>query len=218
MRVCRKKTKSNKKQVRKRIGEYSTTNVEVEECKEVADNEVLNLYQLGVKRNPPIAVDMEMNGSPVQIEIDTGTSLKVMSEKMSKELGSERESIALQSISAKLCTGEVIEPLRFARFLVKYGEKEANLPLIVTPGSYPALLGQNWLQEFKLDWPKLLNVTELKESKDNAKLESLLSSHQDVFKDELGCMKDFKVNIKLKQNAKPHILKANQCLMQIKAK
>ena len=35
-----------------------------------------------------------------------------------------------------------------------------------------------------------------------------MNSYQEVFKNELGCMRDFKVNIKLKQNAKPHFLKA----------
>ena len=153
MRVCRKKAKSNETQVKKRMGGNSTNNVEEEECQEVENDEIFNLYQLGVKRVPPIIVEMEINGSHVQMEVDTGASLSVMSEKMFKELGGERQSSTLEPISAKrrTYTGEVIEPLGLARIFVKYGEKEANLPLIVTPGSGPALLGRNWLQEFKLD-------------------------------------------------------------------
>jgi len=50
--------------------------------------------------------------------------------------------------------------------------KEANLPVIVTPCSGPALLWRKWLQEFNLDWRKLLNVTEIKESKENASLKA----------------------------------------------
>ena len=201
-------------------GGYSTNNIEEEECKEVENDEIFNLYQLGVKRVPPIIVEMEINGSHVQMEVDTGASLSVMSEKMFKELGFERQSSTLEPISAKFrtYTGEVIEPLGLARFLVKYGEKEANLPLIVTPGSGPALLGRNWLQEFKLDWPKLLNVKEIKGSEENVQLESLLNSYQDVFKDELGCMKDFKVIIKLKQNVKSHFLKARPVPYALKSR
>ena len=221
MRVCRKKAKSNTTSVRKMMGEYATNNVEEEESNEVENNEVFNLYHLGVKRIPPITVEMEINGSHVQMEVDTGASLSVMSENMFEKLGSKGskgQRSTLEPISAKLrtYTGEMIEPLGLARFLVKYGEKEANLPVIVTPGSGPALLGRNWLQEFKLDWPKLLNIIEIKEITENAKLESLLNSYQEVFKDELGCMRDFKVNIKLKQNAKPHFLKARPVPYAIK--
>ena len=105
MRVCRKKAKSNKTQVKKRMGGgYSTNNVEEEECKEVENDEIFILYQLGGKRVPPIVVEMEINGSHVQMEVDTGASLSVMSEKMFKELGGERQSSTLEPISAKLRT------------------------------------------------------------------------------------------------------------------
>ena len=63
----------------------------------------------------------------------------------------------------------------------------------------------------------MLNVKEIKGSEENAQLESLLSSYQDVFKDQLGCLKDFKVNIKLKQNDKSHFLKARPVPYAIKS-
>ena len=47
-------------------------------------------------------------------------------------------------------------------------------------GSGPALFGRNWLRTVKLDWGSIKKVT--------TDLESVISEHKEVFKDELGTL------------------------------
>ena len=36
--------------------------------------------------------------------------------------------------------------------LVKYGNQETTLPLLVVKGEGPSLLGRNWLEKIQLNW------------------------------------------------------------------
>ena len=42
---------------------------------------------------------------------------------------------------------------------VKYKEQRHGLPLLVVAGDGSSLLGRNWLEQIKLDWHNLNNVT-----------------------------------------------------------
>lgn len=46
-------------------------------------------------------------------------------------------------------------PKAWCSIKVCYEEKEYSLPLLVLGGEGPALLGRNWLEEIKLNWPKI---------------------------------------------------------------
>lgn len=46
-------------------------------------------------------------------------------------------------------------PKAWCSIKVCYEEKEYSLPLLVLGGEGPALLGRNWLEENKLNWPKI---------------------------------------------------------------
>ena len=73
---------------------------------------------------------MEINGSRVQMEVDIGAPLSVMSEKMFKEIGGERQSSALEPMSANLrtYTGEMIEPLGLQDFLLNMEKRKQICP------------------------------------------------------------------------------------------
>ena len=90
---------------------------------------------------------------------------------------------------------------------VKYNEQYAKLSLIVTPGNGPSLLGRNWLSCFKLNWESLFTVSEVPDDDSKMKLERLLEKHNEVFKDELGTLKDVTVHLDLKEGAIPKFFK-----------
>ena len=48
-------------------------------------------------------------------------------------------------------TGEVIIPKGEAEVKVEYGGQTCRLPLLVTPGKRPAMLGRNWLSDLRLN-------------------------------------------------------------------
>ena len=89
-----------------------------------------------------------------------------------------------------------------------------NLPLYIVSGNGVNLLGRTWLSEIKLDWTSLFNVH--KEQVNNAnksdsisrQLEHLVKNYSEIFSENLGLMKGFKVKINVEPNASPKFVKA----------
>ena len=69
-------------------------------------------------------------------------------------------------------------------------------------GEGPALLGQDWLQTFRLDWERL-SVSRRTET-----LEQVLDRHPNVFKDELGLVEGAPAKIHVDPSAQPKLCKA----------
>ena len=77
------------------------------------------------------------------MEVDSGATFSVIGENQLSMWGSP---LLLQPSPVKLqtFTGEVIIPKGEAEVKVEYGGQTCRLPLLVTPGKRPALLGRNW--------------------------------------------------------------------------
>ena len=67
-------------------------------------------------------------------------------------------SITLKPSKAKLLTytKEAIGVMGSTEVTVEHNQQSATIPLIVTKGAGPCLLGRNWLAALKLDWQKIL--------------------------------------------------------------
>ena len=83
---------------------------------------------------------------------------------------------------------------------VKYGDYNGTLKLYVAEGSGPNLMGFNWLQQICLDW-KSLGVAIVRNTPQF--LSDILSKHKEVFREELGTIKDFTAKLSIKSNAQP---------------
>ena len=79
---------------------------------------------------------------------------------------------------------------------VRFNGQTAQVPLIVVPGKSTPLFGRNWLDVIRLDWQRI-----------NVSVDSLLKKYAEVFKGELGTLKDYKVHLSLKDSAVPKFLK-----------
>ena len=65
----------------------------------------------------------------------------------------------------------------------------ASLPLIVTAGTGPNLLGRDWLTELRLDWKSIFTVGM------PSTLQQVLDEHRDVFKEGLGEQREIRAKI-----------------------
>ena len=65
----------------------------------------------------------------------------------------------------------------------------------------PSLLGRNWLQYVRLDWHSLFR-------NQRSALSDILARHSDVFKPELGTLRDHQVSIHVDPTARLHFFKA----------
>ena len=175
---------------------------------------MFDIYQLGLKRVEPLTVNVGMNRRNVSMEVDTGASLTVISEMTMEQI----PHLEITPVAAKLrtYTGEVITPVGQANVHVKYEDQEKVLTVIVTPGSGPSLLGQNWLHHIRLNWKQIFNEFKLGEENESVELKTILDSA--VFKEELGTMKGTEVHMNLKLDVKPRLCKAHPVPYALKPK
>ena len=140
------------------------------------EEDMFDIYQLGLKRVEPLTVNVGMNGRNVSMEVGTGASLTVISEMTRKQI----PHLEITPAAAKLrtYTGEVITPVGQASVNVKYEDQEKVLTVIVTPGSGPSLLGPNWLHHIRLKWKQInMNINmkyEIKLGEENRKNDLIL--------------------------------------------
>ena len=75
-RVCRKKNRVT--QFNTKVNQLSNTSMEQGDYQHLSTN-TMNLYHLGLPREAPIRIQVTINNHPVEMEVDTGTSVTVMS-------------------------------------------------------------------------------------------------------------------------------------------
>ena len=153
--------------------------------------------------NSPYPALINTNGSPLRMEIDTGASVSVISEETFQTIQRGDQLLQLKEMSVQLWTytGDLI-PVRGSVLIpVEHNTRSLTLPLIVTDGSGPSLLGHNWLSVLCLDWQTIFTVQR------SASLQQVLDSHSEVFKEGLGELKNAKAKIYIVSNEQPRFFK-----------
>ena len=165
------------------------------------DNEY-NLYRVSSGSTKPLLVTVKLNSVDTEMEVDTGASVSIRSEKFQQFRGSA--SVILQPSKAKLFTytGEAIGVLGSTKVTVEHNQQVATLPLIVTKGTGPCLLGRNWLAKLQLDWQQIFSV------RTGRTLQTVLDKYPNVFNDDLGTVKGLKAKIHVDPKATPLYHKA----------
>ena len=130
----------------------------------------------------PYECTVSMAGKVVCLEIDTGASVSLISE---REWGMIIESAPQLTLDTnnvpclRTYAGNPIKPLGKIRLNVYHNNQQHKLPVLVVPGVGPNLLGRDWLSVLKLDWARVFKVD----------TDDLLRPYQEVFSDGLGALK-----------------------------
>ena len=116
-------------------------------------DEVQGLFNIGTgSPEPSIVVPVNINGTNISMELDTGATVSVMSERMWKDKFSTSAPLEPSPLKLKTYTGEHLKIKGQASVEVNYNGQNVTLPLQIVKGSGPALFGRNWLRTVKLDW------------------------------------------------------------------
>ena len=168
------------------------------------DSEALPLFVLqGDVPQPPIVVELGVENTPVNFELDTGAAVTVMTTSTFHQLFPEVQ-LQKSTVGLKTFTGELLQIVGEASVKVSYLDQEPRvLPLIVVEGTGPPLLGRNWLQHFKLDWG---NIKAMKLEQD--RLRKLLQDFNRIFADELGTVTPLKAKLAVSPTAVPRFNRA----------
>ena len=84
-----------------------------------------------------------------------------------------------------------------------YDGVEYSLQVLVVAGKGPALLGRNWLEKIKLNWPIVKQL-----SSHNKRLEDILQKHAQLFEEGLGTLQEATAKIHVDPTATPIFHKA----------
>ena len=102
-------------------------------------------------RVAPIPVTVIANGQMLEMELDTGAAVSLISEDTYK--AKFKDSVALKSsdITLHSYSGHLLTVMGTADQEITYKDQKSTLPLVVVAGQGPSLLGRNWLQCIQLD-------------------------------------------------------------------
>lgn len=172
------------------------------------EEEVYTMFRVSHSKDAYIT-KVQLENKPVKMEIDTGASLSVISQKTLNNILDQGAKINMEPCDRKLRTylGEPIPVVGQCTVKVVCNSQTKNLPLVIVKGEGPSLMGRDWLSELKLDWAEIF-VTKLQSGTSLEDLDRVLEKYGDAFKDGLGTVKGIKAKIYVDANATPKYFKA----------
>ena len=197
--VCKKKSANHKKDDAKPQNSGFRYLQEAEH--DHLTHEFGELFQIGNGGNssePSIIVPVSLNGVPLNMELDTGASVTVISEETLRN-NIPNVELSDSNVRLKTYTGEELKIVGQTVVNVQYENQECELPIQVIQGNGPALLGRNWLRNIRLNWGTIKRISE--------DLDDVLTKHREVFKDELGTMCNVKAKLHVKAGSTPKFYK-----------
>ena len=196
--VCRSKASSVSKKQKSKT--HLVQNAE--QSSEESSDEGFKIHNL-VKRSPdPIVVQLQLNGKFLDMEVDTGAALSVISEATRRDVF-PNDTLHPSNLILKTYTNERMEVTGTLNMRVRYGNQKQKLVLVVVAGDGPSLLGRNWLKYLRLDWSNIFAVRAARISL----VDDLLEKHKPLFSDELGSVKPFTASLQIQSDATPRFFK-----------
>ena len=176
------------------------------------DTYTLSLHHTtGTPTVKPYVCTVSMAGKVVVLEIDTGASVSLISE---REWGMIKDSAPQLKLDTnnvpclRTYAGDPIKPLGKIRLNVCHNNQQHNLPVLVVPGVGPHLLGRDWLSVLKLDWARVFKVH----------TDDLLIPYQEVFGEGLGSLKGVTAKFYIDENIKSRYCKPRLVPLALRAK
>ena len=159
-RVCHNsqiKLPSNRQGQPSRSGSLHQISQAQEAPEDDSTDEVYALYNLPGSRTKPIQAVVGIGNQDLLMEVDTGASLSIISEKTYSSLHNAPQ---LQSTEARLLTytGESLPVLGSITVTVHHNNQQKTLPLLIVQGEGPSLLGRDWLEHLQLDWAAIHKI------------------------------------------------------------
>lgn len=186
-----------------------------------ADNEgtTTQLNNLG-STVPPISFELVIEGHKINMELDTGAAVSVISEENYLRLF-PNASLKCSNVVLRTYTGEVLKPLGIVDVNVEYKNQCCKLPLHVIRDQGPSLIGRDWLHRIRLDWSSAYRLDDLTRKSDSTSLKAvkeLCIKYSDLFKEELGQIKGEVAKLRLKEDYRPCFLKARPVAFALRPK
>lgn len=156
------------------------------------------LYNLTDDKQNPFVIQLLVNGTSIEFEVDTGASLSVCSRKFYEErlshLPVKKSNVILNSYDKS-----IIKPIGAVEISIEYNDEIIKSDILIIENGGKPLIGRDILRKMKVD-----RVCELNE---NPKFKAVLKKYENIFDKELGLYKYTKIKIEVKKDTKPIFLR-----------
>jgi len=197
--ACRKKMKSSQQ----RTTSYNNNNSNHKQLKIIRTLKTIHSL-------PRLRQDLMIGDQQLTMEIDTGAGDNFLTDKVWQQLGCpalEPSTTVYESASK-----HPINILGTCHLRTRLLQQQPGQVLHFVVSTVPNLnlLGRNGIQQMGLSVDALMSTNEVRTVRDVTPDESLqkackqvASEFPDLFKDELGCLKDFQLEVKFREDAQP---------------
>ena len=182
-----------------------------------SDEEFLKTLSDSKDRNV-IWVSPEINGKVINMELDTGAGVSIISKQDFDKYFKDNQ-LSETSLTLKTYSGESIHPIGYFECEVKLNHQTEVLNLYVLNNGGRPLFGREWLSHLNVNWTaiKALHVSTCQFSR-QSEINNLKSKYAEVFSAELGKLKDKQGKLILKENCSPKFMKARPVPYSLKDK
>ena len=221
LRVCRSKQQGKPKQAAKTPEVHAVeVDVDVDVNVDAYDDVLatLEVHNVSKQNNDIIWVDLNVDGKPLKMELDTGSAVSIISFDLYQQKFNDNP-LHETGLLLKTYTGENITPVGVLRVNVDYHNQRELLDLYVVKSKGPVLMGRDWLRKIRLDWCSIKSLqapTATLSPKE--RLDTMLDKYSDLFEDKLGTFTSAKAKLTLKEDSQPRFLKARQMPYALKPK
>ena len=218
-RVCQ--SAGNKNAIKKDAGTKAPTHsrkqgsvkqVEAEDSASDSSSEehLHSIFQLG-KQSNKYMITVRINGIMVDMEVDSGAERSTVPKSLFEEklvsvckLSPSRVSLHQYDCSPLIIVGECCADIEFNGHNMK-----ATFVVVDMTGKHP-LFGRDWLQQLGIDLIALVNQSAMQLHHIDHQLSDsnkFLNEYADIFKKELGLLRDIEATITVEQSAVPRFHK-----------
>ena len=110
---------------------------------EPSEEEDVGLYVIQSSLEPNLSADLQIEGTELKMEIDTGGAMSAVSEKTRQKLFPKLQ-LEKSNVRLRTYTGERLTVHGEAMVNVEYRGQKKLLPLLIVDGDGPSLMGRNW--------------------------------------------------------------------------
>ena len=169
--------------------------------------ETYQLFTMKENANSPaFCAHLRINGNDLVMEIDTGSSVSIISEGTFGKCFADNILLTPSTSKLRTYTGEVMPVVRMAEVDVEYKGQKECMSLLVVPGNGPSLLGRSWLQHIQLDWREVHRISTSGHSVEAAY--SVLQKYPELMRDDIGTINGVKGHLQVNPEAEPRFCKA----------
>lgn len=161
----------------------------------------------------PYEIKLQVNNIPITFQKDSGSPISAISELDSKRYSLSKIEIKATDRTFTDYVGNSIKPIGYIRVQVTYNGNTKELNLYIFKNGGPPLVGREWITS--------LEINRAEDKINNIRIDSMeniFEKYKEVFTDNIGCFKNEKFKLYLKENTKPIFCKPRPLPFTIKEK